>query len=112
MSNQIFTVAGITTHNNNSKVRFTDDMVRRIKQFTKGGAQRVDLVDLPEPMTKIQALQHLLTHPSFQSPGDQVTISDTLVEKEKGYKTGTVKVTVTKPNLEDIKARAKNLVNV
>jgi len=109
MSNQTFTVAGITTNNNNSKVRFTDDMVRRVKQFTKGGAQRVDLVDLPEPMTKINALKYLLTHPDFQSPGDQVTIGDTLSEKMKNHNIGTFKVKVNsaKPNLEEIKRRAK-----
>ena len=56
-SNQTFKVAGITIHNGNAKVRFTDDMVRRIKQFTKGGASRVDFVELPSEMTKVEALK-------------------------------------------------------
>ena len=42
MSEQLFKVAGITTHNGNSKVRFTDDLIRRVKQFTKGGATRIE----------------------------------------------------------------------
>jgi hypothetical protein len=29
-----FTVVGITDHGGNVKVRFTDDMVRRVKQFS------------------------------------------------------------------------------
>jgi hypothetical protein len=61
MAKQTFKVAGITTHNGNTKVRFTDDMVRRIKQFTKGGASRIDLVELPSEMTKIEALNHIAT---------------------------------------------------
>ena len=45
MANQTFKVAGITIHNGNTKVRFTDDMVRRIKQFTKGGASGIAFLD-------------------------------------------------------------------
>ena len=47
-SAQTFKVVGITVHNGNAKVRFTDDMVRRVKQFTKGGATRTDFVELPD----------------------------------------------------------------
>ena len=111
MAKQTFKVAGITTHNGNTKVRFTDDMVRRIKQFTKGGASRIDLVELPTEMDKIEALNYLAAHADFQSPGDQATISDTLADKTKEASKGTVKVKVTKtkskPSLDDIKARAK-----
>ena len=75
---QVFKVAGITTHGDSTKVRFTDDMVRRIKQFTKGGATRVDLVELPTAMTKVEALKYLQANAEFQSPGDQATIADSL----------------------------------
>ena len=51
MTSQTFTVVGITEHNGNVKVRFTDDMVRRVKQFSKGGATRIDCIELPEAMT-------------------------------------------------------------
>jgi hypothetical protein len=109
MSDQTFKVAGITAHGDNVKVRFTDDMVRRIKQFTKGGASRCDFVELPSEMTKIEALQYLARHPDFQSPADQATIADTLADKRKETKTPEVKVKATKakPSLEAIKARAK-----
>ena len=109
MAKQTFKVAGITNHNGNTKVRFTDDMVRRIKQFTKGGHTRVDFVDLPNEMTKIEALQYLATHANFQSPADQATIADTLADKMKEANKGTVKVKVakTKPSIDAIKARAK-----
>jgi len=104
-SNQTFKVAGITTHGTSTKVRFTDDMVRRIKQFSKGGASRIDLVELPTEMTKLEALKYLSTLPEFQSPADQATIADSIADKSKG--TGEVKVKKTKPSIEAIKARAK-----
>jgi hypothetical protein len=118
MAKQTFKVAGITTHNSNTKVRFTDDMVRRIKQFTKGGASRIDLVELPSEMTKIEALDYLATHVDFQSPADQATIADTLADKTKEANKGTVKVKVVKtkakakPSIDAIKARAKKEVSV
>ena len=106
-SNQTFKVAGITTHNGNAKVRFTDDMVRRIKQFTKGGASRVDFIELPSEMTKVQALEYMAKHAEFQSAGDQATIADTLSDKTKEASKGNVKVKASKPSIESIKARGK-----
>jgi len=106
-SNQTFKVAGITIHNGNAKVRFTDDMVRRIKQFTKGGASRVDFVELPSEMTKVEALKYLATLPEFASASDQATIADTLEDKTKEASKGNVKVKATKPSLDAIKARGK-----
>ena len=106
-SAQTFKVAGITVHNGNAKVRFTDDMVRRVKQFTKGGATRCDFVELPSEMTKVEALKHMATLPEFASAEDQATISDTLADKTKEANKGTVKVKATKPSLESIKARGK-----
>ena len=106
-TSQLFKVAGITVHNGNAKVRFTDDMVRRIKQFTKGGATRVDFVELPSEMTKIEALTYLATLAEFSSAEDQATISDALADKTKEANKGTVKVKASKPSLESIKARGK-----
>lgn len=108
MSTQTFKVAGITVHNGNAKVRFTDDMVRRIKQFTKGGATRADFVELPTEMTKVEALKHMLTLPEFASAGDQATINDALADREKAPATVKVKVSKAKakPSIDAIKARA------
>ena len=111
-SNQTFKVAGITIHNGNAKVRFTDDMVRRIKQFTKGGATRVDFVELPSEMTKVEALQYLATLPEFASASDQATIADTLTDKLKEANKGEVKVKKAKPSLDAIKARSKKTTEV
>jgi len=109
MANQTFKVAGITVHNGNAKVRFTDDMIRRIKQFTKGGATRCEFVELPSEMTKVEALKYLLAHQDFQSAEDQATLNDALQDRAKEASKGTVKVKATKakPSVEAIKARAK-----
>lgn len=107
-----FKVAGITTHNGNAKVRFTDDMIRRIKQFTKGGATRVDFVELPSEMTKLEALEYMKSHELFQSSEDQATINDAMLDKQEkpAKQKREVKVKADKPSLEKIKARAKKQV--
>lgn len=107
-----FKVAGITTHNGNAKVRFTDDMIRRIKQFTKGGATRVDFVELPSEMTKLEALEYMKSHELFQSSEDQATINDAMLDKQEkpAKQKREVKVKAGKPSLEKIKARAKKQV--
>jgi len=116
MADQTFKVAGITVHNGNAKVRFTDDMVRRIKQFSKGGATRVDFVELPSAMTKVEAIKYLQAHADFQSDADQATIADTLADKVKEASKGEVKVRTpkakAKPSLDSIKARAKKVAPV
>lgn len=109
-----FKVAGITVHGDSIKVRFTDDMVRRIKQFTKGGATRCDFIELPTEMTKVEALKYLMSHEQFQSASDQATLADALSDREKEASKGEVKVKVSKkaaakakPSLDNIRARAK-----
>lgn len=112
MAKNTFKVAGITTHNGNSKARFTDDLIRRIKQFTKGGASRIELIELPSEMTKLEALKYMQTHELFQSPGDQATIADCIADREKELSKGEVKVKAPKPSLDAIKSRAKKEVTV
>lgn len=106
MTSKKFKIVGITEHDGNSKVRFTDDIVRRVKQFTKGGATRCDFIEMPTEMTKIDALKYMLTHPDFQSIYDQATITETLVDKEKEAKKGEIKMS-SKPSLDAIRARAR-----
>lgn len=121
MTDKTFKVAGITVHGDVTKVRFTDDMVRRIKQFTKGGATRCDFVELPSEMTKVEAINYLQAHQDFQSPEDQATLADALADrtvktkatkpkKEVKVKVAKGKSEKTKPSLESIKARAKKAV--
>ena len=107
MSNKTFKVVGITVHNGNAKVRFTDDLTRRVKQFVKGGATRTDFIELPSEMNKLDALAYMLSHPMFSNDNDQATINDTIADRQRDAKRGTVKVKATKPSLDAIKARGK-----
>lgn len=109
MSSKTFKVVGITVHNGNAKVRFTDDLLRRVKQFTKGGATRCEFVELPTPMSKVEALKHMLTCSEFSSAEDQATIQDCIADRSKESTKGEVKVKTKKvtPSLEAIKNRTK-----
>jgi hypothetical protein len=111
MTTQTFKVVGITEHNGNSKVRFTHDMVRRVKQFSKGGATRIDFIELPTEMTKLEALRYMLTCPEFQSEDDQATINDTIEDKEKEARKGTIRVKK-EVSLDAIKNRPRKDVSV
>ena len=118
MANQTFKVVGITTHGDSTKIRFTDDMVRRIKQFSKGGASRVDFIELTSEMTKLEALKYMATQPEFASAGDQATIADCIEDRVKEANKGTVKVKTTKspkttkPSIDAIKARGAKTKDV
>lgn len=55
-----FTVAGVSTQNGITKVRFANDIVSRTKLLSKGGHSPLELVELPKAMTKADACQYLL----------------------------------------------------
>jgi len=53
-----FAVAGISTLDGKTKVRFAND-VMRIKILAKNGHTDIELVDLPREMTKAEIAQHM-----------------------------------------------------
>lgn len=53
-----FSVAGVSTYNGKTKIRFANDALR-IKILTKNGHTNMTLVDLPYEMTKAEIAQHL-----------------------------------------------------
>ena len=110
MSTKLFTVAGIVVQNGKTTVRFSEDLGRRVKQFTKGGATRIDFVELPNAMNKIDGLRHLMTLPNFASADDQATLAEYLADRERDARKGEVKVQA-KPSLAAIKGRAKTKVS-
>ena len=58
-TNKKFAVAGVSTLNGKTKVRFAND-VMRIKILAKNGHENVELIDLPHEMTKAEIAQHLI----------------------------------------------------
>lgn len=115
MTQQLFKVVGITFHANlGSKVRFTDDMARRVKMFTKGGATRTDFIELPSAMSKIEALNFMKNDPLFQSPEDQALIDEGIAGREVTTKKATseakprkARITKKEMSLEEIASRSK-----
>ena len=61
-----FTVAGVSICNGQVKVRFCSDRILRIKNLQKQGDQSIQLIDLPNEMTKEEACRHLLTLTEFK----------------------------------------------
>jgi hypothetical protein len=113
MTSQTFTVIGITiSSDGNTKVRFANDIVRRIKLFAKSGHTRIDLIELPNAMSKIEALRHIMRRPEFSSDEDQSTINDCLETKLADEHKNMGKKKTTAMSLENIASRTKKNVTV
>jgi len=54
-TDKTFTVAGVSKHKGEYKVRFAND-VMRVKVLTKGGHEDIRLVELDEPLSKLDAV--------------------------------------------------------
>ena len=100
---KLFTVAGTATHNGITKARFANDLVARIKILNKAGCTDINLVELPRPMTKLEALQHLQTLGMTGDAGHAV--AEKLAEKVKVAKSAEVRVAV-KPTATKAKVEA------
>ena len=101
---KLFTVAGTATQNGVTKARFANDLVARIKILNKAGCTDINLVELPTPMTKLQALQYLQTLGITEGDAGHA-VSEKLAEKAKVAKAAEVRVSV-KPSA--LKAKAKD----
>jgi hypothetical protein len=92
---KLFTVAGTATNpNGTTKARFANDLVARIKILNKAGCTAINLVELPSPMTKLQALQYLTEQGVAGDAG--YAVANKLAEKSKIAKRGEVKVKAVK----------------
>ena len=93
MSNdKTFSVAGTATNKDGTvKVRFANDLVARIKILNKAGCNNINLVELPQAMTKLEALQYLQAQ-GITSGDEGYAVANKLAEKSKVAKKGEVKV--------------------
>jgi len=93
---KLFTVAGTATNPNGTvKARFANDLVARIKILNKAGCTDINLMELPQAMTKLQALQYL-TEQGVTAGDAGYAVANKLAEKTKLAKKGEVKVKATK----------------
>jgi hypothetical protein len=98
-----FTVAGVSTLNGVTKVRFANDYVGRFKILIKNDHQDIELIELDAPMSKAQICQMLINHEKFQGEAAQGAISEFVVRNCKEIANElTTKVTeVVEAELED-----------
>lgn len=62
-----FTVAGVSVCKGSVKVRFCSDLVLRVKNLQKQGDTDIQLVELPQAMSKYDACQYLIDSGNFSN---------------------------------------------
>ena len=88
---KLFTVAGTAKNADGTvKARFANDLVARIKILNKAGCTDINLVELPQAMSKLQALQYLTEQGVTGDAG--YAVANKLAEKTKIAKKGEIKV--------------------
>lgn len=101
MTNKTFNVGGVSKTKGQYKVRFAGDMTR-VKILAKTDTD-INLVELPHAMTKPELVTFLKTTDLYKNAEYAAAID----AADAKYNTAsTVKVTASKPNMADIKARA------
>jgi hypothetical protein len=78
-----FKVAGTSTLNGVTKVRFAQDYVGRFKILNKNGHTNIELIELGEEMSKADICKMLMAHPKFQSEEQQSAIAQFVVKNIK-----------------------------
>ncbi len=79
-------VAGVATKQGKMKVRFARDIMR-VKGLVKDGQENVQLVELPQPMSKGNAVKYLLTLAEFTSNSTVLEALENADIKYNGAKT-------------------------
>lgn len=92
-TDKLFTVAGTSALDGVTKVRFANDQMR-VKVLAKSGHTDINLVELPEAMTKLDAVKFIKNLDEFTNVVEQVAIADYLDRKDEAPKTAKVAVTV------------------
>jgi hypothetical protein len=81
-TDKLYTVAGTSTLNGETKARFANDTMR-IKVLAKNGHTDITLVELPSEMTKVEAAKFLATLEEFSGADAQEAIGEYLVKHDK-----------------------------
>lgn len=107
-SRNVFTVIGVATNPEGEvRVRFTNDIVTKTKILVKKGDTDIQLFELPEPMSKIDALRWLNDK---NLPGDAgFVVSFKLAEKIRAEKKAAGKVNKAMRSLDELKAEAQKV---
>jgi hypothetical protein len=92
--NKTFTVAGTATNpDGTTKARFANDLVARIKILNKANCTNINLMELPSPMTKLEALEYLQNTGTFTGDASYA-IANRTADKMKSARKTEVSVTL------------------
>jgi len=106
MNDQLFNRIGVTTRNGTTRVRFTNNAHREII-LIKDGFDDITFLDLPESMTKPDAVTFLVERKEeFADLKDRIAIDEANDRYNTVVVTGT-RAQVAVPSMDAIKARAK-----
>ena len=78
-TSKTYSVAGTSTLNGVTKIRFANDFVSRLKILFKNGHDNVELIELGGEFSKAQVCQILMAHKDFQSEEQQGAIYEYVV---------------------------------
>ena len=78
-TSKTYTVAGVSTSNGKTKVRFANDYVSRFKILNKNGHTNVNLLELDTAMSKTDVCKMLQAHDKFQDEASQSAIAEFVV---------------------------------
>jgi hypothetical protein len=95
-TDKLFTVAGTSKLDGEYKVRFANDVLR-IKVLTKHGHEDITLVELPNAMTKLEAVNFIKTIDEFSGVAAQAAIADYLDRNDEKPAKAAPKAKVSKP---------------
>jgi hypothetical protein len=93
MTDKIYTVAGVSKHKGEFKVRFANDTMR-VKVLEKHDHTEVVLTELPKAMLKLDAVKYIATLDEFNTVGAKAAIMDYLDRKDTAPKASAVKTPV------------------
>jgi hypothetical protein len=105
-TDKLYTVVGTSTLNGETKARFANDTMR-IKVLAKNGHTDINLIELPNEMTKIEAAKFLAGLDEFQAPEQQEAIAEYLTKHDKQPKAEKPAKVVTKPAKAKAKAKVE-----
>ena len=89
-TDKTFTVAGVSKHKGEYKVRFANDIMR-IKNLDKAGHEDIRLAELDTAMSKYDAIKAISTMTEFADAAAQAVITEYLEDKAPKTKAAPVK---------------------
>lgn len=79
-TNKVYTVAGLSTLNGVTKMRFANDMAKRVFMLEYAGHTDIRLVELPTEMSKTDAVRYVAAQKDFADVAAQVVATKWLVK--------------------------------